>query len=245
MTYCIGMLVRDGLVMMADTRTNAGVDNISSYRKLRVFGNDGNRLIVICTAGSLSTSQGALQRMTRGVPNEETGELDSFASVGSIYEAALACGRAIRLSRDTNESLDQQVAGINFDATLLVGGAIGNEPHRLFLVYSAGNVIECGPDTPYLQIGEAKYGKPILDRALGYDTPVMEAVKLGLISFDSTMRANLAVGLPIDLVVSKTGSAKVDIQQRIDAADPYFRDLSQAWADAMLRSVAEMPMPGY
>ena len=245
MTYCLGMLVREGLVMLGDTRTNAGVDNISSYRKLRVFGEDGKRLIVVCSAGSLSTSQSALQRMNRGVPNDETGGIDSWTSVTSIYEAALAAGRAIRLARDTNESLDQQTAGINFDATLLVGGAIGNEPHRLFLVYSAGNIIECGPDTPYLQIGEAKYGKPILDRALDYETPVMEAVKIGLISFDSTMRANLAVGLPIDLVVSRTGGAKVDIQHRIDADDDYFCGLSKSWADAMLRSVNEMPAPSY
>jgi putative proteasome-type protease len=178
------------------------------------------------------------------VPNEETMGVDSWATVGSIYEAALAAGRAIRLSRDTNESLNQ-ATGINFDATLLVGGAIGSEPHRLFLVYSAGNVIECGPDTPYLQIGEAKYGKPILDRALEYDTPVMEAVKIGLISFDATMRANLAVGLPIDLVTARTGEAKVALQHRIDDRDSYFRDLSHAWGEAMLRSVHEMPAPGY
>lgn len=244
MTYCIGMLVRDGLVMMADTRTNAGVDNISSYRKLRVLGDGARRLIVVCSAGNLSTTQGALQRMQRGIPNDETMEVDSWSSVGSIYEAALAAGRALRQSRDGIESLNQG-SPINFDATLLVGGAIGGEPHRLFLVYPEGNVIECGPDTPYLQIGEAKYGKPILDRALSFDTGLMEAVKIGLISFDSTMRANLAVGLPIDLIVSKKGGAGLDIEQRIGPDDDYYPTLSAQWGDAMIRAVEAMPDPSY
>lgn len=244
MTYCIGMLVREGLVMMADTRTNAGVDNISSYRKLRLFGDGARRLIAVCSAGNLSTTQGAIQRMQRGIANDETMELDSWGSVSSIYEAALAAGRALRLSRDGIESLNQ-ASPINFDATLLVGGAIGGEPHRLFLVYPEGNVIECGPDTPYLQIGEAKYGKPILDRALNFDTSVQDAVKIGLISFEATMRANLAVGLPIDLLIARTGAAGPAEQHRIDQNDAYFRELSDRWAEAMLRSVNEMPQPPY
>jgi putative proteasome-type protease len=244
MTYCIGMLVREGLVMMADTRTNAGVDNISSYRKLRLFGDGTRRLIVVCSAGNLSTTQGAIQRMQKGIANDETMELDSWGSVSSIYEAALAAGRALRLSRDGIESLNQG-SPINFDATLLVGGAIGGEPHRLFLVYPEGNVIECGPDTPYLQIGEAKYGKPILDRALGFETSIKDAIKIGLISFEATMRANLAVGLPIDLLVARTGAAGAAEQYRIDQNDAYFRELSDQWAEAMLRSVNDMPQPPY
>jgi putative proteasome-type protease len=244
MTYCLGILVREGLVMMADTRTNAGVDNISSYRKLRVFGEGGKRLIAVASAGNLSTSQAALQRMNKGIPNEETLDLDSWNSVTSIYEAALAAGRALRLSRDGIESLNQG-SPINFDATLLVGGSVGGEPHRLFLVYPEGNVIECGPDTPYLQIGETKYGKPILDRALTYETGIRDAVKIGLISFEATMRANLAVGLPIDLITAKSGTAAIEVQHRIDHGDSYFRELSDQWAEAMLRSVNEMPAPPY
>jgi putative proteasome-type protease len=243
-TYCLGMLVQGGLIMMADTRTNAGVDNISSYRKLRVFGGDGKRLIVVCSAGNLSTSQGALQQMMRGVPNPETMEVDSWQSVSGIYEAARAAGRAVRLARDGHDSLDQS-AGVNFDASLLVGGAVGGEAHRLFLVYAEGNVIECGPDTPYLQIGEAKYGKPILDRALRFDTTPEEALKIGLISFEATMRANLAVGLPIDILVSRAGGARIDVQHRIDQSDAYFRDLSQRWADAMIAAVGSVPLPPY
>lgn len=243
MTYCIGMLVRDGLVLMADTRTNAGVDNISSYRKLRLYGNDGKRLIAVASAGSLSTTQGAVQRISKGVPNPDTEELESWNNFSCIYDAAIAVGRALRFVRDSMRDLAQP--GINFDANLLVGGSINSEPTRLFMVYSAGNTIECAPDTPYLQIGELKYGKPILDRALHYDTPLNEAVKIGLISFDSTMRANLAVGLPIDLMVADTGSAQARINRRIEESDDYFLNLSLQWHQKLAKATEELPLPEY
>ncbi|MBS0504026.1 MAG: peptidase [Proteobacteria bacterium] len=243
MTYCIGMLVRDGLVMMADTRTNAGVDNISTYRKLRLYGNDGKRLIAVASAGSLSTTQGAVQRVARGVINPETERTETWSSFSSIYDAAIAAGRALRATRDSMEELHQP--GINFDATLLVGGSINGEPSRLFLVYSAGNTIECAPDTPYMQIGELKYGKPILDRALHYDTPLPEAIKIGLVSFDSTMRANLAVGLPIDLMVADAGVNQTRINRRIEESDDYFLTLSLQWHQKLARATDELPLPPY
>lgn len=239
MTYCVGFMVRDGLVMMADTRTNAGVDNVSTYRKLRVHANDGGRLIVSASAGSLSTTQDAVQRLHGGVPNPETGETDTFGSVSSIYDAALAAGRAIRAARDGMDSLQQEQ--ISFDATLLVGGAVGHEPLRLFLVYSAGNCIECGPDTPYLQIGEHKYGKPILDRVLTHDTGLYDAVKIGLISFSSTMRSNLAVGLPIDIVTARHGRPGAELVHRIEADDSYFADLSRSWSEVIHKACTAVP----
>ncbi|PAU98292.1 peptidase [Paracoccus salipaludis] len=239
MTYCVGFLVRAGLVMMADTRTNAGVDNVSTYRKLRLHGNDGTRLIVTASAGSLSTTQDAVQRLQQGVPNPETGALDSFETVTSIYDAALAAGRAIRAARDGMDSLQQ--GQISFDATLLVGGSVGGEPLRLFLVYPAGNCIECGPDTPYLQIGENKYGKPILDRALDYDTDLYDAVKIGLISFSSTMRSNLAVGLPIDLVTARQGQSEAEVVRRIETNDGYFAELSRRWSEVINEACRAVP----
>jgi putative proteasome-type protease len=242
-TYCVGFLVNDGLVMMADTRTNAGVDNVSSYRKLRVHGNDGQRLIATASAGSLSTTQGALHRLARGVPNPETGDLDTFDTVPTIYDAALAAGRAIRATRDAMDELAQ--AQVNFDTTLLVGGSVGGERLRLFLVYSAGNCIECGADTPYLQIGENKYGKPIIDRALTYDTELYEAVKIGLISFNSTIRSNLAVGLPIDLLVARHGQSLAELIHRVEANDLYFADLSRRWSEALNQARAEIPLPPF
>lgn len=243
MTYCVGMLVRDGLVMIADTRTNAGVDNISTFRKLRIHGNDGKRLISIVSAGSLSTTQGAMHRLAQGIHNPETDEMETLDSVTNIYQAALAAGRALREARDGIVNVEQ--ADVNFNASLLVGGSVGGERTRLFLVYSAGNAIECGPDTPYLQIGENKYGKPIIERALTYDTDLYEALKIGLISFDSTMRANLAVGLPLDVLVTRANQTRAELVHRIDHKDAYFNDLSRRWSDALAHARAEIPTPPY
>ena len=243
MTYCVGILVQQGLAMLADTRTNAGVDNISTYRKLRVHGNDGKRLIAIASAGSLSTTQAAIQRLSQGIINPETGESETLDTVSDIFSAALAAGRALRASRDAMAGL--QAEDVNFDATFLVGGSVGGERTRLFLVYSAGNAIECGPDTPYLQIGENKYGKPILDRALRHDTDLKEAVKVALISFDSTLRSNLAVGLPLDLMIARSGQTRAETLVRIDDSDPYFHDLSQRWSEALAHAREEIPNPPY
>ena len=243
MTYCVGLLVKEGLAMMADTRTNAGVDNISTYRKLRVFGNDGQRLIAVASAGSLSTTQAALERAQLGFTAPDTQELESLSTVSSIHRAAYLLGQAVRSTKDAMEGLTQ--GDINFDATLLVGGCVGGEPTRLFLVYGAGNFIECGSDTPYLQIGETKYGKPILDRALTYETALDEAVKIGLISFSSTMRSNLAVGLPIDLVTARAGEARASLTHRIDDHDEYYRDLNDRWSAALRAAQASIPRPPY
>lgn len=243
MTYCIGILVAEGLAMLADTRTNAGVDNISSYRKLRIFANSPDRLILLSSAGSLSTTQAALERLRQGLPDPESGAPVTLHDVPDIYAAAALAGRALSESRASMAGL--QAEDVNFDATFLIGGAIGEEPMRLFLVYPAGNAIECGPDTPYLQIGENKYGKPILDRALRHATSLEEAVKIALISFDSTMRSNLAVGLPIDLVVARNDPRGVATIHRIGADDSYFRDLSLRWSTALANAVAAIPKPPY
>lgn len=243
MTYCVGLLVREGLAMLADTRTNAGVDNISTYRKLRVFGNDGERLIVVASAGSLSTTQAALERVQLGFTAPDTGEPESLGTVASIHRAAYLIGQAVRSAKDAMEGLKQE--DINFDATLLVGGSVGGEPTRLFLVYGAGNFIECGQDTPYLQIGETKYGKPILDRAMTYDTELDEAVKIGLISFSSTMRSNLAVGLPIDLTTAHSGESRATLVHRIDDHDDYYRDLNDRWSAALRAAQTSIPRPPY
>ena len=229
--------------MLADTRTNAGVDNVSTYRKLRVYGNDGERLIAVASAGSLSTTQAAMERVQHGFIAPDSGEEESFDTVSSIHRAACLVGQAVRRTR--NEMAGLQQGGINFDATLLVGGSVGGEPTRLFLVYGAGNFIECEPDTPYLQIGETKYGKPILDRAVTYDTELAEAVKIGLISFSSTMRSNLAVGLPIDLLTARSGQGRAQLVHRIDDHDDYYRDLNDRWSAALRAAQTAIPRPPY
>lgn len=243
MTYCVSLLVKEGLAMLADTRTNAGVDNVSTYRKLRIHGNDGQRLIAVASAGSLSTTQAALERVRLGFTAPDTGETERLDTVPSIHRAAYLLGQAVRFTADEMEGLKQD--DINFDATLLVGGSVGGEPTRLFLVYGAGNFIECGPDTPYLQIGETKYGKPILDRALTHDTPLDEAVKIALISFSSTMRSNLAVGLPIDMMTARAGESRATLVHRIDDHDAYYRDLNDRWSAALRAAQASIPQPPY
>ena len=244
MTYCVGMLIEAGLVMMADTRTNAGVDNISVYRKLHVY-NGADRFLAVATAGNLSITQSTLSKLEEGITNPETGEVETLWNAGSLFRAVQLVGRTLRTTRleaSTGLLADE---GISFGATMLLGGRVGAEPMRLYMIYEAGNAIECQPDTPYLQIGEFKYGKPILDRVLGYDTPLDEAVKVGLISFDSTMRSNLAVGLPIDMVTLRAGKEEKAEVYRIGRDDPYFKQLSQSWGQKLREAYGSIPRPPF
>ncbi len=243
MTYCIGMLIEAGLVMMADTRTNAGVDNVSVYRKLHIHEGD-DRFIAITTAGNLSVTQSTLSKLAEGIPHPDTGELETLWSVPTLFRAVQLVGRVLRDTRhDVSSGLEAE--GISFGATMLLGGRVGNEPLRLFMIYDAGNAIECHPDTPYLQIGEFKYGKPILDRALDHATPMNEAVKIGLISFDSTMRSNLAVGLPIDLVMLRSAAGSDADYIRIERNDVYFTELSRAWGEKLREAQASIARPPF
>lgn len=241
MTYCVGMLVDEGLAMIADTRTNAGVDNISSYRKLHVINRPGQRVIAVATAGNLSVTQTALALVSEGVTLPDSVQPETLETVPTLFRAAQILGHALSHVR---QSISPAPAadGLNINASMLVGGQIAGGKLGLYLIYAQGNFIACGPDTPYLQIGELKYGKPILDRALRTDTPLAEAIKLGLISFDSTMRSNLAVGPPFDLIIKKRDSIEAQ-ELRIDADDPYFRDLGRRWSEAMAQAHRAMPSP--
>lgn len=245
MTYCCGMLVEEGLVMMADTRTNAGVDDISSYRKLHMLCEDDERIVVACTSGNLSVTQLVISRLEEGLAPLQEGEpVRTLGNVGSMFQAAELVGEAVAGARkDVGRALSAQ--NIDSGISLLLGGRIGDGKLRLYLVYSAGNFIECHRDAPFLQIGETKYGKPILDRALQWDTPLDEAVKVGLISFDSTMRSNLAVGRPLDVIVIPGDRAKPNIQRRIGVDDPYFDDLSARWSMLLGESRAIIPTPPF
>lgn len=243
MTYCIGMLVDSGLVMMADTRTNAGVDNVSCYRKLHIYENE-TRFISIATAGNLSVTQATLSKLDEGILNEETGDLETLWTVTSIFRAVELVGKVLRETQSEIKS-GLEAEEISFGATMLLGGRVGNEQLRLYLIYEIGNAIRCGIDTPFLQIGELKYGKPILDRALSFDTPFNESVKLGLISFDSTMRSNLAVGLPIDIVTLRRGENSKSSQYRIERDDAYFNQLSNAWSQKLKEAQASIPRPPF
>src|SRR5690349_18773567 len=245
MTYCVGILVREGLVMIGDTRTNAGVDNIATFRKLYLFETPGERAIGFASAGNLSVAQSVLSMVTEGFRNAETGEVERLTGVDTMFAAARLVGRAIReVHRIGNLSEEQSQSGA-FDVTILLGGQVKGGRLRLFMIYSAGNFIEATADTPYLQIGEHKYGKPILDRAVTYDTDLYDALKIGLISMDSTMRSNLGVGLPIDTLVLRRDALKPELSHRIDAEDAYFTDLRHRWSEALRAAHLAIPRPPY
>jgi putative proteasome-type protease len=244
MTYCCGILVQDGLVMIADTRTNAGLDNVSTFRKLHVFEGPGERVMLLASAGNLSLSQSVLSLLQEGLENPDNGELELLADVPTMFQGAQRIGRAVRRVRaDHAASLEEN--GLAFDVSFLYGGQVAGGRLRLFMVYAAGNFIECAADTPYLQIGEHKYGKPILDRAVEFGVDLYDALKIGLISMDSTMRSNLAVGLPIDLAVVRRDAFALELGYRIEHGEPYFHDLRERWSEALRAAHIAIPRPPY
>jgi putative proteasome-type protease len=244
MTYCVGILVRDGLVMIADTRTNAGLDNIATFRKLHLFERPGDRVIGVATAGNLAISQSVVTLANEGIKNPDTGQTETLMNVESMFKATQLVGRAIReVHRIDGESLEQSSSG--FDVTMLVGGQLAGRRLRLFMIYAAGNFIEATSDTPYLQIGEHKYGKPILDRSVTDKTDLYDALKLGLISMDSTIRSNLSVGLPIDVLAIRRNAIEAEVSYRVDTTDAYFQDLRQRWSSALRAAHLGIPPPPY
>ncbi len=244
MTYCGGILVREGLVMFADTRTNAGVDNISTFRKLHTFQDPKKRVMAIATAGNLSISQSVISVLTEGYENPETGAREALMNSPTMFQAAQRVGHVIRLINDT-EGKAMQASDVNFEVSFLFGGQIMGERMRLFMVYSAGNFIECTTDTPYLQIGELKYGKPVLDRAINFEMDLYDALKVGLVSIDSTMRSNLSVGMPIDLLVLRRDTCDPELVYRIEPGEPYFTDLRERWSSALRAAHIGIPRPPY
>jgi putative proteasome-type protease len=243
MTYCCGILVREGLVMIADTRTNAGLDNVSTFRKLHVY-TEPDRILAIASSGNLSLSQTVRSMLTEGVQNSETGELETLTNAPTMFQAAQRIGRAVR-SIQNAEGKALEAAEVDHDVAFLFGGQIKGGRLRLFMIYSAGNFIECTTDTPYLQIGEHKYGKPVLDRGISFDTDIYDALKLGLISMDSTMRSNLGVGLPIDILVVRRDSCSSEVNYRIEQGEPYFQDLRERWSGALRAAHMAIPRPPY
>jgi putative proteasome-type protease len=228
-TYCVGMKVKGGLVLVADTRTNAGIDNISVYRKLHTLADDAEREIFVASAGSLSVTQSMLALLDEGLPVPDDGPPRRVSGCTTMFRVAQLVGEAVATAR---RAVGQTLADTNINAriSILLGGRIADGPLSLYLIYNEGNFIECQQDAPFLQIGELKYGKPILDRALHYDTPLDEAVKLALLSFDATMRSNLSVGKPLDIVALFEDPTRSAIKLRLEADDPYFEMLSREWA---------------
>jgi len=240
MTYCVGMLLDAGLVCLSDSRTNAGVDHINTFRKMNLFERPGERVLVLMSAGNLALTQTLVsllrERLATDGPNLYT--------VSNMFEAARHVGDCLRdvHARD-GEALKE--FGIEFNASLILGGQILGEEPRLFQIYAAGNFIEATRDTPYFQIGEAKYGKPIIDRVIRPETTLDEAAKCALISMDSTIRSNLSVGLPLDLLVLRTGALKVCSHTRIDAENAYFEMIRTRWGESLREAFHALPSPDW
>ena len=228
MTYCIGMRLNEGLVFLSDSRTNAGVDQVGTFRKMSVFENPGDRMLVLMTAGNLSISQAIRQIVSEQVDSDGRG----IWNVTSMYDAARIVGDAVRTVHQ-REAKALAECGIDFNVSMILGGQIGSERCRLFQIYSAGNFIESHDENTYFQIGEAKYGKPIIDRVINPATGLDEAAKCALISMDSTLRSNISVGLPLDLLVYETERLAVTRFVTIDEKNQYFRMIRDTWGQQL------------
>jgi len=244
MTYCVAMLLDTGLVFLSDSRTSAGVDHISTFRKTTVLQKPGERVLVLQTAGNLAITQavGSILRERIDLPGDKV--LAHLLNCPNLFEAAQCLGEAVRevYRRDAN-SLKE--FAVEFNASFILGGQIRGEPPRLFSIYSAGNFIEATPETTYFQIGESKYGKPIIDRVLRRSSSLSEAAKCALISMDSTIRSNLSVGLPLDLVMIKRDRYETARHMNIDSDNEYFQGIRNRWSEALREAFAQLPDPDW
>ena len=233
MTYCVGIKLNAGLVFLSDSRTNAGVDNISTFRKMIIYEKPGDRFMVLLSAGNLSISQSVREILqVEQLKEDETSEPITIWNARSMFDACRVLGQAVRhvYHRD---AASLKHSGVEFNVNLIFGGQIHGEGMRLFQVYSAGNFIEATPETPYFQVGEYKYGKPVLDRVITPDTGLEEAAKCALVSMDSTMKSNLSVGPPLDLVVYEANRFETDRVVCLDMQNPYFRMLHSSWGQKL------------
>ena len=243
MTYCVSMLLDLGLVFLSDSRTSAGVDQINTFRKTTVFEIPGERVIVMLSAGNLAITQGVLNLLAEKLAAQDP-HTASLHNCPNMFEAARCIGDALR-EMHTRDGEALKAQGVEFNATFIVGGQIKGEPPRLFNLYSAGNFIEATADTTYFQIGESKYGKPIIDRVTRRSMALSEAAKCALISMDSTIRSNLTVGLPLDLVIVRRDEYRVASHMDIGPDNRYFQVIRGAWGEALREAFSALPNPDW
>ncbi len=237
MTYCLGIITSGGLVIAADSRTNAGVDYVSSYQKIFDFSQPGERVILICTSGNLSITQAVIAGIRQDLKSLDS---ENLHNISSLYEITYYIGQKLRqIQAQERPWLEKDQ--IDYHCNFLLGGQVISEPAELYLIYSQGNFIQAMPDTPFLQIGETKYGKPILDRTLTYDTSLEDAAKSALLSIDSTMKSNISVGPPINLVMYQSDSFVLRHQLRLRRGDPYLAKIRTQWEESLRAAFERMP----
>ncbi len=230
MTYCVGVLLDEGIILASDSRTHAGVDNFASFSKMTVFERAGDRILVMLSSGNLAGTQSVVSILKQ--QGETKGTAPSLWNVRTMFDFARLVSDAMR-GIEIRDGKYLESSNLKFDASFIIGGQIKGEAPRLFRIYAEGNFIEAGADTPFFQTGEAKYGKPIIDRVITPATSLAEATKCVLVSFDSTIRSNLSVGMPIDLICYERDSLEVRMRRRFDKDDPYFASLSKAWSEGV------------
>ncbi|MEI4473301.1 peptidase [Frigidibacter sp. MR17.24] len=235
MTYCVGLLLDEGMVLLSDTRTNAGLDNIAIYKKTFVFEEPGERVIAILTAGSLSVTQTTIAKLREAIEDDDATAQTSIMLAPTMLKVAEIIGDTLASVRSEIDE-KMQASKVSTSASMIVAGQRAGGAMRMFLIYPEGNFIEATDDTPFLQIGEHKYGKPILDRVVKPTTSLADAQKAVLLSMDSTLRSNLSVGMPLDMTVIREGDCRISMRRRIEAGDPQFKTMSEAWSNALRES---------
>lgn len=236
MTYCVAMNLAEGLVMASDTRTNAGVDHIATFCKMTIMEKAGEEVICLMSAGNLATTQSTISLLRRQLQQEQ----DNLLSQSSMYDVACLVGSTLRDVIERDSKVPMQ-GSIDFGSSFLLGGQLKGEPPRLFNIYPQGNFIEATEETPYFQIGESKYGKPIIDRVINYNTSLDEAAKCVLISFDSTIRSNISVGMPIDLMCYRRDEFKVSHRVRVGEENAYFQQIRKGWSHGLRETFSRLP----
>ena len=242
MTYCVGIKVDDGLVFASDSRTNAGVDRVSTFRKMFAFDRPGDRLFVLLTAGNLSVTQSVVSILSRQFGEGDAGQ--DLMAADSMFAAARVVGSVLRDVQE-RDGPAIRAAGVDSDATIIFGGQVRGGRTRLFQIYTAGNFVEATAETLYFQAGEVKYGKPVLDRVIRSETSLMDAAKCALLSFDSTMRSNMSVGPPIDVLLYRTDALEIGHRTSLEADDPYFSALSAKWSESLNRAFRSVEEPDW
>jgi putative proteasome-type protease len=244
MTYCVGVLLKDGIVFGSDSRTHAGVDNFATFCKMTIFERPGDRVLVLLSSGSLAGTQAVISMLTQNAAAEAQVKdgPPSLLTARTMFDVARVVSDAMR-GIEQRDKAHLEKSDLSFNASFILGGQISGEPMRLFRIYAEGNFIEAGADTPFLQTGETKYGKPILDRVIDRSTNLSDAAKCVLVSFDSTMRSNLSVGMPIDLVCYERDALAVRKRLRFEQGDAYFDALSKKWSEGVRAAFKGLPDP--